>query len=468
MVSPQEKAEAVETVIENCINNENHVANTQNEKANHETTVKLPIVQTNSKEKNEGQHKNSTDALIMNGKAAKTTTNNHNEIKQTLKAEPHLENSLLVGMKRPSGLEDVKINFKKSKENHYFSKKNLIYDPYSAEFEELFGLNHSLYVNHNEFIGNFLKSGEDLSYIELLALEKPFKISSHFYLVNLGSHFFSKENLPNNNRIKQENSLAETESATLQFGNGFCSFRMYPSFLNPGILAYYYQLRIFVKEIGRTFYVVIPEDGVQHFHSNDLLLFHTSLNELMGMLFQKIQERQKGESEFRAFRFLENKKCLFPTILTDIIYEKILKSHNSAEPEFNAGMRLQETFEKYNKIGQLNNNIVCDSLEPLITQFFESELNRLDLPKMHLGDFFFGYNHPKIQALVKLLKRNKNFTLNRLNEVLRNSFCDLSPHLKLKQKLAFTDLQDNKIPLPYKCFRLYISLTVSSFVSIVF
>ena len=173
----------------------------------------------------------------------------------------------------------------------------------------------------------------------------------------------------------------------------------------------------------------------------------------MTLLFQKIQEKQKDELEFRPFRFLENKKCLFPTILNDIIYEKILKKYTSNHNEFNVDANLNDTFKKFtNSLGV--NNMICDSLEPLINQFFESQLNKFDLPKMHLGDFFFGYNHPKIQALVKLVKKNRTFSLNRLPEELKPIFCSLSPMLKLKQKLAFTDLQDMKIPLPYKCFRL--------------
>lgn len=343
---------------------------------------------------------------------------------------------------------------KKIKENHYFSKKPLIFDPFATDVEELFGLSHVLYLNNNDFVKTYIKNKDnDLSFLETLSLQNPYKICSHFYLNNIGQYYFTKKNklqklVPINNEDLKENEDFEN----LQFGNRFCTFRMYKSFLNTGLLVYYYQFKVYVKEIDLTFYVVLPEDGVADFHNRDLLLFHTNLNELMSALFLKIQEKQKGENSFRPFRFLQNKKCLFPTILPDIIYDKILKKYNNNS--FDIERNLEETFKKFESEINSIEKISCDSLEPLINQFFESLLSKYDLPKMHLGDFFFGYNLPKIQALVKLVKRNKNFSLNRFPEDLKAVFCNLSPYLKLKQKLAFSDLQDNKIPLPYKCLRL--------------
>ena len=412
---------------------------------------------------NSKKSENILDNLQQNGdKHINTVKNLAADIRQNLKYELHSEtgSSNLTGIKRSaSSMNDLTINaggnFKRFKENHYFSKKHQIYDPFSTDFEELFGFNQSLYQNHNDFIQFYLKNkNNDSINLELLTLQKPFKISSHFYLVSLGTHYFTRQppNIPRTQ--KTESILTETEE-TLKFGNGFCTFRMFKSFLNPGMLIFYYQSKIYVKEIDKTFYVMLPEDGIADFHNNDLLLFHTNLNDLITPLFHHIQEKQKDETEFRPYRFLENKNCLFPTILSDIIYEKILKKCTSNQADLNLDLNLSETFFKFNTtIGM--NNLVCDSLEPLINQFFETQLNKYDLPKMHLGDFFFGYNHPKIQALVKLVKKNRNFSLNRFPEELRQVFCTLSPLLKLKPKLTFTDLQDLKIPLPYKCFRLYL------------
>ena len=397
---------------------------------------------------------------------------NHNiltDIKKVLKNEFPVDDMIslnnITGMKRIALNNDMMINaggnLKKIKQNHYFSKNNLIFDPYSTEPEELFGLNNSIYLNNNEFIKTYMKNKEnDLSFLYTLSLQKPYKFSSHFYLANLGQFYFTKQQnysnkMNSNNDIPVKIKMDETDSLeTLQFGNGFCTHRMYKSFINQGLLVYYYQQKVYIKEIDLTFYVILSEDGIMDFHNNDLFLFHTSLNDLMTCLLQKIQEKQKDENDFRSFRFLQNKKSLFPTILPEIIYEKILKKYKSNNNNnFNIDTSLQETFNKFLNHGIITNTI-CDSLEPLINQFYESQLSKYDLPKMHLGDFFFGYNHPKIQALVKLVKKNRNFSLNRLPEELREIFCNVSPYLKLKQKLTFTDLQDLKIPLPYKCLRL--------------
>lgn len=429
------------------------------EATSHQELSNLSLIQNPPQSQpNLNTHKNENS--IVNGQIQ---TNNltiiATDVKQSIKYELSSENTLsnLTGIKRPASNEimiNAGGNYKKSKENHYFSKKHLIFDPFSIDFEELFGLNHSLFQNNNDFIRAYVKNKDNnISFLEMLTLQKPFKVSSHFYLINLGTFYFTKQPIQFQKGDKGEITLKSNEAESLKFGNGFCTYRMYKSFLSPGILVYYYQYKVYIKEIDLTFYVILPEDGIGDFHNNELFLFHTNLNDLMTLLFQKIQEKQKDELEFRPFRFLENKKCLFPTILNDIIYEKILKKYTSNHNEFNVDANLNDTFKKFtNSLGV--NNMICDSLEPLINQFFESQLNKFDLPKMHLGDFFFGYNHPKIQALVKLVKKNRTFSLNRLPEELKPIFCSLSPMLKLKQKLAFTDLQDMKIPLPYKCFRL--------------
>jgi len=415
-------------------------------KKNEKIEEKNDKIEKNNKiEKNE---KNENFAIIQ------TNTSNF-ELKTSLKPEfssEILHNSSL-NLKRPSPTELFASSLKKIKENHYFSKKHLIFDPFSCESEELFGLNHSLYLNNNLFLLNYLKSKENnQSFLSLLSLQKPFKLSSHFYLSSLGDIFFSKS--LRNSFDKNPENLKKNDIETMQFGNGFCTFRMYKSFINTGLLVYYYQYKLYIKEIDQVFYVILSEDSIAEFHNSDLLLFHTNLSELMKNLLKKIQEKQKEETSFRAFRFMPNKKCFFPTILPEIIYMKILKKCSSNTPNtLNIDLNLQETFNKL-QIQNTIGNTICESLEPFINQFFESQLKKYSIAKMHLGDFFFGYNHPKIQALVKLFRKNKTFSLNRLPEELRDVFCNISPFLKLKQKLTFTDLQDMKIPLPYKCLRL--------------
>lgn len=342
---------------------------------------------------------------------------------------------------------------KKIKEDHYYSKKNLIFEPYNMDAEELFGLNHSLYLNHNQFVTLFIGNKENnLSFLDSLALEKPFKLSNHFYLINLGHFYFTKQNDLAIENSNGEAILQFNNEEILTFGDGFCSYRMYKSFMNKGLLVYYYQTKVFIKEIDTTFYVLLPEDCLDQFHNNDLFFFHTNLNELVEFVFKKMKEIQTNETVFRPYRFMQNKRCLFPTILPEILYEKILKK-NSIGNKRNLTLNLEDTYVKLVGMTGMTPSL-CDSLEPLINQFFESQLKKLGLPKMHLGDFFFGYNHPKVNALVHLIKKNRNAS-SRLPESLKGIFTDLSPYLKLKQKLTYNDLQDNKIPLPYKASRLY-------------
>lgn len=351
---------------------------------------------------------------------------------------------------------DLRI-IKKPKEDHYFSKKQLIFDPFNTDFEELFGFSSFLYQNHNEFMRSYLKNkNNDLCCLDNLSLKKPFKLSNHFYLINLGQFYFSKQEETKHQKTVPEELNGEAffqiNNEILCFGDGFTSYRMYKSFLNQGLLVYYYQSKVFIKEIDLTFYVVLPEDGIEHFHNNDLFFFHTNLNDLMSFIFQKIKDLQISESYFREYRFMQNKKCLFPTVLPGIIYEKILKKCGS---NINLKANMEETYAKYFTSNNMTHSL-CDSLEPLINQFFDSQLKKNNLPKMHLGDFFFGYNNPKINALVHLVKKNRNFSIMKLPEDLKLVFSNLSPFLKLKQKIPFNDLHDNKIPLPFKILRLYL------------
>lgn len=349
---------------------------------------------------------------------------------------------------------DLRI-IKKPKEDHYFSKKQLIFDPFNTDFEELFGFSCFLYQNHNEFLRSYLKNkSNDLCCLDNLSLKKPFKLSNHFYLINLGQFYFTKQAESKNQKNVPEELNGEAffqiNNEVLCFGDGFTSYRMYKSFLNQGLLVYYYQSKVFIKEIDLTFYVVLPEDGIEHFHNNDLFFFHTNLNDLMSFIFQKIKDLQVNESYFREYRFMQNKKCLFPTVLPGIIYEKILKK---CGPNVNLTTNMEETFAKYFNLNNMTHSL-CDSLEPLINQFFDTQLKKNNLPKMHLGDFFFGYNHPKINALAHLVRKYRNFSIAKLPEELKLVFSNLSPFLKLKQKMPFNDLHDNKIPLPYKILRL--------------
>lgn len=196
-------------------------------------------------------------------------------------------------------------------------------------------------------------------------------------------------------------SKKKEKERELIFGHGFSSVRLAKSFITPGITVFFYQTQLYISELNRMIFIVIAEDTVGGFLSKDLFLFHFDLDKLLKFISLKIEEKQIDQNNFRPYRFMKNKRAFFPCIIPEYLIEKVQKKIDQNYFDFESN--LEETYNKY-----FVNNInldkgIAESMEPYINQFFDREIQKKGLPKMNIGDFFFGYYHPKIQLLSKLV-----------------------------------------------------------------
>ena len=315
----------------------------------------------------------------------------------------------------------------------------------------LFGVAHPTVQANNKFIMQMLEKSnkhENIiqeKYIDYLELKKPFKIIKNFYIVKLGSPYYIQlesgvlntslnSNQTGDNQIVSSNfssSIMEIQTQKsnnssnymdieaseltsnkeqvqfnkeLQFNNGFASIRLMKSLINKGFLTYYYQSILYIKELNRIVYVIIPEDN------EDLLLFHVDIGKLCSFTKKKIEMKQDNSNYYVKYK-KQNKKYCFSMINHLFIIDKILILYKH---ESNFDMLLEKIYDtivegkKYEKdvISKLYYNIFAnDNTMELLEILFHNKLKEYQINvAMDIGDFFFGFKHPKIQTLLQIAR----------------------------------------------------------------
>jgi len=259
---------------------------------------------------------------------------------------------------------------------------------------EYFGITHPVVQSHIAFIKSFFKGKmcyEDTFQehcIDFLELIKPFKITKGFYICKMGLPFLTKS--------KQ---MIRTDGI-MDFYDGFVSQRKYASFINPGILVYFYQTILYIKEIGQMIFVVIPEDR------EDILLFHTNPVKLLEYVFLRIKQTKPATSSYRKYKS-QKKEFRFPDVCAITLKKRIL---SLAKLESNFDVLLEKLGQYQNLTSELPIQdpfyskaiklMTQDSIYDILENLFKTKIKTFNLrSKTKLEDFLFCLCHPKVSLL---------------------------------------------------------------------
>ena len=253
----------------------------------------------------------------------------------------------------------------------------------------LFGVTHPLIEQTNRFIASMLK--EDTSpkvvaskYIDYLELREPFKIIKNFYIYKMGMPYSIEK------------------SSELQFNNGFASWRLYKSFLNKGVLVYFYQAILYLEQVKQTVYVIIPEDH------EEMVLFHNDLGKLFRFISKLISEKQKDVMHFLKYK-KSSKKNAFVNVSNDLLRRDILNLL-MIEPDFD--ILLQKMYERFGEQKKISDEYdkhfvditSVESTIQVIESMVRKKLKELEINRdLSLGEILFGLFNPKTDLLLKIL-----------------------------------------------------------------
>lgn len=314
-----------------------------------------------------------------------------------------------------------------------------------AKFDEytLFGLDHFLVQSNHRFLKkvleedpseNFKQGKLPLSinqpYLELLELRKPFKVSRNFYLLRLGRPTLVPGVFPSATASAIERGGGNTGKESIFFNNGFASIHLHKSFLNPGVLVYFYQTLVYIPKIENAFFVIIPEDDERK------IFFHTDLKTLYNMLFEQVKRVNEDihdevykplgqwtkEKDFfslsheelrgRIIKILDNAHATSARDFTTIL-EKSLLGDADLDDE-------GETFADYTRF---QNN--ADDIARNVLDHFKAKLIEYNLEHISFGEFLSGYKHPKLMALVDV-SRYCPFIVPVMDKISQHHSCSCS------------------------------------------
>ena len=263
---------------------------------------------------------------------------------------------------------------------------------------EFFGITHPLVQTHIAFLKSFFKGKiclEDTlqdSCIDFLELIKPFKITKGFYICKLGLPFLT---------TSQQGIM---NGGIIDFYDGFVSQRKYTSFINPGLLVYFYQTILYIQEIGQMVFIVIPED------KEDVILFHTDPVKLLEYVFSRMREANNEIVSYRKYKS-QKKEFRFSDICIPSLRKRVISLIN-IEPNFDTLLH---------KLGQYQNITLNPNEDPFFNQLkklqaqepiyeiledlFKSKISVYNIrSKTKIEEFLFGLCHPKVTLLHTIFK----------------------------------------------------------------
>lgn len=288
---------------------------------------------------------------------------------------------------------DERDTFNKMEEEHPRKHKqdHRKRDPHKPQYEPelLVGLVHPFVQQTNKFIAS--KLGRELSenslsekYLDFLELTKPFKIIKTLFLYKIGKPYQVEK------------------GAEIQFNDGFTSWRTYRSFLNQGLIVYFYQAVLYIEELKQTVYVIIPEDN------EEMILFHTDIKKLFNFVLNLIMTKQKDIMHYVKYK-KTSKASSFVTISNEVLKKDIYTLMTIEKDSDILLQKLYSRFTESKKISEFDRvfteNAFVDNAIAAADKIVKNALKNLNINKdLSLGDILFGLHHPKVAVMLKIVK----------------------------------------------------------------